>query len=71
MDALRGSAYSAEDLSQKPAIKLINFFEGLVSWDTPPALLDTENALRVSQTLADLGPVREEWMENWMRQWAF
>ncbi|KAI2640771.1 hypothetical protein GGS26DRAFT_539733 [Hypomontagnella submonticulosa] len=71
VDALRGSAYSAEDLSQKPAIKLINFFEGLVSWDTPPALLDTENALRVSQTLADLGPVREEWMENWMRQWAF
>jgi thioester reductase-like protein len=72
VDALRESASKTEDIENFPAIKILDFFEGLASeGGQEPILLDTENAVNVSSTLAGLGPLKEEWMENWMKQWAF
>ncbi|KAI0383708.1 NAD(P)-binding protein [Hypomontagnella monticulosa] len=71
LKALRESAPRTEDLSRNPAVKLLDFFESLAGRNTQPALLNTSNSILASQALTGLGPVREEWMENWMRQWAF
>jgi hypothetical protein len=67
--ALRGSVSRIDDVSLNPAIKLLNFFESLVSDDY--ALLSTERTLGVSQILSSVGPVQDGWVDNWMRQWAF
>ncbi|RYP70035.1 hypothetical protein DL771_005726 [Monosporascus sp. 5C6A] len=72
VDALRESASRSEDMVQNPAIKILGFFESLAREEGEDAMqLDTKNAVSVSQTLASLAPVTEDWMENWMRQWAF
>ncbi|KAI1213865.1 uncharacterized protein F4807DRAFT_203056 [Annulohypoxylon truncatum] len=68
---LRESAPKTEDLSRNPAIKILEFFESLTSQGEESIVLDTRETTRVSQTLASLKPVHEEWMENWMRQWSF
>ncbi|KAI0890636.1 uncharacterized protein GGS22DRAFT_194569 [Annulohypoxylon maeteangense] len=71
--ALRESASKTEDLAENPAVKILEFFESLtrVSEDDESILLDTRETIRVSQTLANLGPVHDGWMQNWMRQWSF
>jgi thioester reductase-like protein/acyl carrier protein len=67
--ALRESASRSDDVAFNPAIKLLTFFENLVSEGY--ALLSTEHTLSVSQILSTVGPVQEKWVDNWMRQWAF
>ncbi|KAI0594594.1 hypothetical protein F4775DRAFT_573362 [Biscogniauxia sp. FL1348] len=69
--ALRESATVIEDIGQNPAIKLLDFFEGLASKAAEPVLLDARRAVGVSETLASLGPICDDWMSNWMRQWGF
>ncbi|KAI1142682.1 hypothetical protein F5Y05DRAFT_126811 [Hypoxylon sp. FL0543] len=70
-EALRESASKTEDLTRNPAVKILDFFEGLVGKSADPILLNTSHTLGASRTLASLEPVHEEWMENWMRQWEF
>ncbi|KAI0842998.1 hypothetical protein F5Y06DRAFT_78562 [Hypoxylon sp. FL0890] len=69
--ALRESASKTEDLTVNPAVKILDFFEGLVRRSADPFLLNTSHSLGASKTLANLEPIQEGWMENWMRQWAF
>lgn len=83
VDALRESASRTEDLARNPAAKILGFFEGVAATDKKgedgdkeqereePGWLSTKETLAASQTLAALGPVRGELMENWMRQWSF
>ncbi|KAI1119599.1 hypothetical protein F5Y14DRAFT_8850 [Nemania sp. NC0429] len=68
VDALRESVSETDDLTANPAVKLLDFFESLA--DASGALLSTERTLAASPTLSAVGPVRDEWMENWMRQWG-
>ncbi|KAI3317894.1 male sterility protein-domain-containing protein [Xylariaceae sp. AK1471] len=67
--ALRESASRSDEVALNPATKLLTFFENLVGEGC--ALLSTEHTLSVSQVLSTVGPVRDEWVENWMKQWAF
>ncbi|OTA69203.1 NAD(P)-binding protein [Hypoxylon sp. EC38] len=71
IDALRESTSKTEDLTQNPAVKILDFFEGLVKKSGNPILLDTSHTLGASRALANLEPIQEAWMENWMRQWNF
>ncbi|KAI5918368.1 hypothetical protein F4810DRAFT_704251 [Camillea tinctor] len=71
ISSLRESVSAIEDIERNPAIKLLDFFEGLVGKTTEPALLDVEKAVGISQSLANLGPVGDEWMATWMGQWGF
>ncbi|KAI2470038.1 hypothetical protein F4781DRAFT_421566 [Annulohypoxylon bovei var. microspora] len=71
IDALRASASQTEDLAQNPAVKILEFFESITSEGEDLILLNTRETLGVSQTLANLGPVHDGWMENWLRQWSF
>lgn len=58
------------DLRELPAAGLLDFFRMLVNRqdDTMPAL-DVTNAQMASPTLQQIGPVGEEMMEMWLRQW--
>ncbi|KAH6644984.1 hypothetical protein BKA67DRAFT_664833 [Truncatella angustata] len=65
------SAFSVETTSQNPAVKLLDFFEGLVSDSAGPPVLNTRNAIEASPTLAGMDEIQTWHIENWMRQWGF
>lgn len=71
VEALVGSVPESEETAYNPAIKIISFFEGLVNNNSEPNLLQTKDTATLSRTLATLGPIRDEWMDNWMGQWGF
>ncbi|KAJ5533542.1 NRPS-like enzyme [Penicillium frequentans] len=58
------------DLRELPAAGLLDFFRMLLNRqnDTMPAL-DVTNTQVASPTLREIGPVDEEMMEIWLRQW--
>jgi thioester reductase-like protein/acyl-CoA synthetase (AMP-forming)/AMP-acid ligase II len=68
--AIRERHEQTNDITRNPATKLLHFFDGLVCEDEP-LLLDLQRSLQVSPTLANLEEVQDEWIENWIRQWAF
>ena len=70
LDALRRSAM-AENLLQNPALKLLDFFEGLISFRDRNVALSTKQTVNVAPSLAGLKPVDKVLMANWMTQWAF
>lgn len=63
---------SAEDISSKPALKLLDFYRGLVEGEgmlsAPIELTETKGA---SKTMRSLGPISGELIANWLRQWEF
>ncbi|KAI0391361.1 hypothetical protein F5Y17DRAFT_468272 [Xylariaceae sp. FL0594] len=78
VDTLRDSASAStrtgdgdDVMTLNPAIKLLDTFESLLEDGTESTVLETERAVEVSPTLSSIGPVRDEWMDCWMRQWAF
>lgn len=64
------SEADADELKRNPAIKLLDFFEGIASSSGEQGLLDTKQAESVSKALATLSPVNKGWVEVWMRQWG-
>lgn len=72
VEALAASASRTNDVGINPAIKLLDFFQELArAPSSAPLMFETENATRDSKVLADLGPVRPEWMALWLDQWGF
>lgn len=69
LQTLRRSASEEVDLTLNPAVKILDFYEGLMTADK--FHLDTKKTVRSSLTLAGLRPVQGVWMENWMKQWSF
>lgn len=68
---LRESAKRTEDAVQNPAIKLLDFYESLLKKGEKPIVFETKKACDMSQTIASLTAVQEEWVANWMKQWSF
>lgn len=71
VQALRESASKTDDVAVNPATELLEFFEDMLQASEKPTILDIQRAINCSPPLAGVGPVQDEWMENWMRQWAF
>ena len=70
---LRASASSfttVQDIAANPALKLIDFYESLLNAEKAPARLETVKTAEASPLLSSVGPVKGEWVANWMRQWA-
>lgn len=65
---LRASAERGE-IKENRGIKLLEFYEGITN-GFPLAVLETEKTVDKSETLGKLGPVTQDWMELWMRQWS-
>lgn len=70
LEALHGSLERGEDPQGVPAVKLYDFFVDLGASSKELTTLDTARAAEVSKTLRALGPVQDEWMVNWMKQWG-
>lgn len=63
------SAISERDLAINPAIKLMAFYQGLLSAESSLASFETRETAKASQTFKDLGPIQGEWMAKWVEQW--
>lgn len=72
-----GREFSDDEMVKRnPATLLLDFYtesmaEELSSTNEPKSrMLTTLNSERASETLRYLGPVKQEWLENWMLQWG-
>ena len=70
--ALGESAVNTEDVATNPGIRLLDFFQGLLSetHHYQPRFETVETECR-SRELAALGAVNPEWMKLWLEQWRF
>ncbi|KAF7174064.1 hypothetical protein CNMCM5623_006358 [Aspergillus felis] len=59
-----------EDLLQMPALKLLDFYRGLLLSDSPLADVEVRNTMKISPTLANLHPISEQMIKNWLWQWG-
>lgn len=77
LKALHASAAGTktqEDFERNPAVKILDFFDGLQASseiNEATVSLSTERAKSQSKALRNCGPVTAEWMELWMKQWGF
>jgi hypothetical protein len=63
---------SDEEVAAKPALKLLDFYRGLLSSDGAlSAPLEVGRTKEASATMRSLGPVDEKLMDTWLKQWAF
>lgn len=72
VEALRNSAsetFEKQDFEKNPAIKLLDFFEGLPRAKMPR--LSTVETQKRSRVLREMRAVETKDMERWMRQWGF
>lgn len=69
--ALKESEGKDVDLAAHPAIKIKDFYEGLIGGREHIVSLDTSGSVATSATLAGLQPIQTEMVENWLTQWAF
>ena len=61
---------AAEHADHYPALKLLDFFEGMKAWSENGACgFATEKGVEWSATMAGLGPVDEPLMRKWLSEW--
>ena len=62
---------SREEIDEKPALLIFDFFEILAAQQAYPnkGAYETSSLMRLSETSAGLRPVSETWMETWLDQW--
>lgn len=66
------TAPTPEDLSNKPALKLLGFYQSLVEGEGALSVpLEKQYTKAASPTMRSLSPITPKMMENWLRQWAF
>lgn len=58
-----------KELAANPAVKLLDFYESLLASEDAAPRLETGETEKASPMLAELGPVKGQWMVKWMKQW--
>lgn len=73
VEALResDSKASVASTSQNPALKLLGFFQSIISHSEESVSLATSAAATASPSLAALEAVSEKEVRSWIEQWAF
>lgn len=59
----------AQDFSVNPALKLLDFYEGLLDAESTPPRLETVKTELESPLLTQVGPLKGTWLKKWIRQW--
>ncbi|KAI1081041.1 putative NRPS-like enzyme [Whalleya microplaca] len=77
VEELRNSAEEAEktgqfEVEQNPALRLLDFYTDISSFGARQGSrwLPSARAELASSTLGNLGPLKQDWLENWMIQWG-
>lgn len=66
------TAPTPEDLANKPALKLLGFYQSLVEGQGALSVpLEKEHTKAASTTMRSLSPITPDMMANWLKQWAF
>ena len=61
-----------EELCDKPAAKIIEFFKRLLTTKNDEAVrYSVAKAIAASRTMAELTPVNPHWVELWLKQWGY
>lgn len=61
-----------EDLSTKPALKLLDFYQSLVEGQGALSVpIEMKQAKAASKTMGSLLPITPCMMANWLNQWDF
>ncbi|KAI6914630.1 acetyl-CoA synthetase-like protein [Hortaea werneckii] len=68
-DALARVADSEEDISQIPAVRLLEFFRGIASEKAQKPVFSTSRSTAHCKMLRDLPPVSVPWFKQWLTQW--
>ena len=61
---------NAQNASQNPAVKLLEFYEETAKAGVE-SRLDSADSQKASETLKNLEAVGPPWMETWLTQWNF
>ncbi|QSZ33879.1 hypothetical protein DSL72_005453 [Monilinia vaccinii-corymbosi] len=67
VNRLRASAERGE-IKENRGIKLLEFYDRMEN-SAPLATLETDKTVEKSEALGKVGPVNEDWLKLWMRQW--
>lgn len=70
LEALKATTSKTNDVAKNPGIKLLEFFEQM-NMGGVEIELETEQTVKRSPVMGQLEAVGPEWMEIWLRQWAF
>ncbi|KAK4186651.1 hypothetical protein QBC35DRAFT_412198 [Podospora australis] len=70
VEKLQQSAEDAVDVEVNPAVRLVEFYSGLVAAKSEPRRLLSERAEGISKTMREVGAVRDDWLRTWMAQWG-
>ena len=68
--ASSASSTAEQDFSVNPALKLLEFYEGLLDSKSTRPRLETVKTERECPLLTEVGPVTGDWMKMWIRQWG-
>lgn len=63
-----------EELTAKPSVKILDFYRALDEQREEGGKelhFSTAQAIAASETMAQLEPVSEDWMEIWLTQWGY
>ncbi|KAJ5654047.1 hypothetical protein N7490_001050 [Penicillium lividum] len=60
-----------DDLKDKPALKILDFFQGVAAIEEAGPWTETTKTQAASRTLRELKAIDAPLMENWMNQWKF
>jgi hypothetical protein len=60
-----------DDLRNKPALKILDFFKAIAMADEPGPWTETTRTQEASKTLRQLEAIDVVLMDNWMKQWNF
>ncbi|KAI6351823.1 hypothetical protein MCOR25_009733 [Pyricularia grisea] len=69
VELLEQSASDTKNIEKNPAVKLLDFYQGLLQ--SHRLNFDMKRTCELSPTMANLEPVTPELMKNWCRQWEF
>ncbi|KAI6816579.1 acetyl-CoA synthetase-like protein [Hortaea werneckii] len=69
VDALARVADSEDNISQIPAVRLLEFFRGIASEEAQKPVFSTSRSTAHCKMLRDLPPVSVPWFKQWLKQW--
>lgn len=69
LDELKKSPQTSEEVEKKPGIKLIDFYEGLLTEGGGVPPLATKQTQTMSETVKSMQAVDAELMKRWLSQW--